>query len=237
MRSNKHNTSSEILIRTFASTCTNEELEIMVAGAIETLPALNTCFMVESAAGFIRIYGLELRGEILLRTRSKGRTRKVDIFFRRGDRAIFNVLTESLSSYLKPVDSDETPRPSMLADYILRDNHIRGFGKLIFTDEAIDAAMLCTFSESEKLIEFSVNLRSLSNSLSEGVLGESGADFPESTPAKHDHVALYRGRKVRLSHRVTLLGRHSDLNLTVHFTWLPKESAFLVGWFSESINV
>jgi hypothetical protein len=236
MKSTKPNPNSEILVRTFASSYNNQDLQAKVVQAIETNPALNNCFTSEESAGYLRISGLDLRGDILLRSRSKGKSRKVDVFFRRGDRAIFNALTESLSKGLSLIETDRTCRSSRLAEYIQGDSDIMGLGKIIFTDAAIDSAMLCNFSETDKLIEFSISLRSMSRNISEGVLGEREENLPAHEPAARDYVSIYLGRKVRLTHRITLMSRRSDLNLTVHFTWLPKEKAFLVGWFSESIN-
>lgn len=235
MRPTKPNPNSEVLTRTFRTTLNAEDLQHKVTEAVATLPSLNSCFVAEAPRGMIRVCGLDLVGDLLLRTRTRGSSRRVDIFFRRVDRPVFSAIVESLGSDLKPTSPDAGSRPSKLAEHVQSDRDMDGLGKVIFTESAMDSALLCEFAETRKLIDFSVSLRMRGRQIKEGLLEESPEEAAPD-PAHRDHVVLHRGRKVALSHRVTLLGRTSDLNLTAHCAWLPRERAFLVGWFSESLS-
>lgn len=229
---------AEMLIRSFPALHCRKGLRQQVDEALLSTQGLNDCYIVDPSADLPTLGGMSLRGDVRLTMTGKRKSQRVHFFFRRGDRAIFDILAERLGYIGKPIMDTKVRVPS-LVDMMGQDPDLGIIGKVIVSDAAIDAAMDCTFAETERIIEFSVGIHSLAGKIARGMVADHD-DHLGSTESGIDpgpvRVVLHRGRKVRLDQRAILLGRRNDAHLIVHFTWLPRERAILIGWFSEVVT-
>jgi hypothetical protein len=227
----------EMLIRSFNALHCAKGLREQVAKTLETNPALNECFLADPESELPVLGGFNLRGDIRMSLSGKGRSQKMTFFFRRGDRQVYEALCQDLGYTGKPIVDGKVGLPR-LAEMMSRNPELAMIGKVIVSDAAIDAAMQCTFSETDQIIEFSVGIHSLSGKIARDLVCEEdrqlGSEDSGIDPGPI-RMTLHRGRKVRLDQRAILLGRRHDTHLVVHFTWLPRERAILIGWFSEVV--
>ena len=227
-----------VLSRTFNSDLSAAEVYATIVRAIETLPALNECFASDMICDRFRVSGLDQIGDIQLNITKIKKRHRIQVFFRRADRERFDTLMTTLGSQINlRSKKGEDEDGNELIDFIQR---MPKFGKkecVLFANSALDCALDCTFGEIDQLIEFIFNLNELARKLSthEPIGGnEDLHHYLHDRRNKRIVTVIHNGEKIELNNEVCLLGNKYDCHLKIHFTWLPDEKQFLVGWFTES---
>lgn len=223
-----------LLTRHIDSTLTLAEAADRLARETQTNPALANLFLDPEVTLPLRVGGPELHGDLVFQDYPKDKS--VLAHFRKGDRAVFNALVAALGDGWKV----RRPQPRHtdgldLLEFLQEGHRVGRCERLTIGDSALEDALGCAFDETELLIRLMVELE---------VSGEPGPVIdPEEGPKLEavrqsltgtDRVVLHRGRRVALKHRYTLQGRRNDIDLTVHYAWLPRSKTFLIGGFTET---
>lgn len=223
-----------LLTRHIDSTLTLAEAADRLSRETQANPAFANLFLDPEAGLPLRVGGPELHGDLVFRDCPKEGS--VVAHFRKGDRAVFNAVVAALGDGWKV----RRPQPRHtegleLLEFLQEGHRVGRCKRVTIGDSALEDALGCAFDETELLIRLMVELE---------VSGEPGPVIdPEEGPKLEavrqsltgtDGVVLHRGRRVALRHRHTLQGRRNDLDLTVHYAWLPRPGTFLIGGFTET---
>lgn len=206
-------------------------------GALEAALAerVELGLFVDPAPGLIRIGGLRLRGDILIRPERPGEERRLLIACRHGDRATLAALVEAMGGAWTRSDRGPAPEEGLaLLDFLQSDSVVACAQRVEFAERALEDAFGCRFAALDDLRRkvAELNGRALSE---EGLLQLIKCDdsgFGDWFDCPAPSLVLHRGEKVLLYLREKLRERRGP-TLTLHLALRPGRRACVVGALTE----
>lgn len=186
----------------------------------------------DGAAGLLRLGGVDLQGDILVRPGlAEG---KLVAHYRRGDRKVFQSTVEALGGAWTPgraAADGEGLAGQFLLD-VLQDSPVCPRRHLQVSDRALEDAATCGFKDADQLALFLLNLDldEIGDPFGPGESeAEPSLDAVRQSLTGTARVVIHRGRKVRLDRVSTLEGKTEDIDLLIHHARLPGPRRHLIG--------
>jgi hypothetical protein len=223
-----------LLTRHIDSPLTLAEAADRLGRQTQLVPTLGNLFIDLEGRSTLRVGGPDLHGDVILRGCPEEES--LLAHFRKGDRPIFNALVGALGegSQVRRPQPKHTEGLDLL-EFLQEGHRISRCKRVVVGDAALEDALGCAFDENELLIGLLIELECNA----EAGNGAESPDKPGLESVRRsltgtDRIVLHEGRRVALRLRQTLEGRRNDLNLTVHYAWLPQAGVFLIGGLSET---
>lgn len=235
--------------RHFTTACRCDRFRSAIETALDTEPGGANelwCWRDEDAGSSFRICGMDLHGDILVEVvpgRRRSSRSEVTVHCREGDLPVLERLGAALGDELLRAAAAEDEARGGLPEGIasaLQSLQERGAPGLVITDSAIESALECLHGGEARAADEIARLPELRRAIEAGELGRAGFT-PEHAQRylrrwPRARVALHRGEKVHLAHRLEIPDEHNVFILKAHFAYLPGTREHVVGWVDERVR-
>jgi hypothetical protein len=197
-------------------------------------------FFLNATKDLIRVGGLDMYGDILIRPASEKHPRKLIVAFRQGDRAKLDALLASSSEIWlgapRPAAPTTTPGTALL-NFLQHDLIIECVDRVRISDRALEDAFCCRdflgLSDLRlKLVELHGQARKPESIESILWADYSPKELRAAARANTPHTILHDGMKYVLYLNESLKQRRGS-SLTLRLALCPKHRAYVIGTLIE----
>jgi hypothetical protein len=229
---------TKLLIRTYACKLSAKKVKLGLLKLVETSPAFNESWINGEFDVGSRIGGLHQYGDIIIRHRTVRAKSELTIEHRAGDDALAREIETLFEKSLTPkaprmVKGNTRPQGMAYFFEMIRGSVLKH--KVLLTDSVIEAAHDLDFDDyraARSKLEF---LRKLPRLSPFDVHDDPRLkkDFQEAAVVHaKPKVCLYQGKKLALTHKLSVPAEWDNCVLTLHFAILPGFKV-LIGWVEE----
>lgn len=190
---------------------------------------------VDPCDGLVRVGGLRLRGDVLIRPEHPGEEHRLLVAFRHGDRARIGPLFTAMAAVWRNSDRQPSEQEGLaLLNFLQGDSVIEYLRQVEVSSRAVEDAFGCSFSALR-------NLRMKLVELNGRALGQAGHDLllDDDTGLAYDpaalaapSVVLHGGKRQTLNFR-EYVSAPRDAVLTLHMRRGLGRGAYLIGAITE----
>ena len=226
-------TSRHLVVHRLDSTLPFDVIAGMLEAHLAVRPELGL-FVEAEQLGLVRIGGLDLRGDILIRPESPGRGNRVLVACRQADADTLEEVLKAMGPMWTRSDRAPSPREGLaLLDFLQSDAVLACLDRIHIAERAVEDAFSCRFSSVDALRREIVCLhsRSLMRFRMLELFDENGPCMIHLENLIAPSVILHEGEKVSLGirHEVHVRGAV----LTLHHSYDPKTRSCVIGALTE----
>ena len=209
----------------------------VVAGMLEAHLAVRPelgLFVDAEQLGLVRLGGIDLRGDILIRPESPGRGKHVLVACRQGDSGTLEAVLRAMEPMWTRSGRAPSPREGLaLMDFLQADAVVAGLDRIRVAERAVEDAFSCRFSAVDTLRREIVRLHSRSRMRFRmlELLHENGPCMVHVENLVAPSVILHGGEKVCLGIRHEVHARGAVL--TLHHSYDPRTLSCVIGALTE----
>lgn len=182
----------------------------------------------------LRVGGIDLRGDILIRPETPGRDKRLLVACRNGDSAKLEAVLAAMNPLWTRSDRAPSPREGLaLLDFLQGDVVVACLDRIHFTDRAVEDAFSCRFTAVDTLRREIVSLhsRSLMRLRMMDLHEENGPCMIHLENLIAPKVILHEGRKLYLGIQEEVHSRGRIL--TLHYSYHPGKRSCVIGALTE----
>lgn len=209
----------------------------VIAGMLEAHLAVRPelgLFVDAEQLGLVRIGGIDLRGDILIRPESPGRGKRLLVASRQGDAGALEAVIKAMEPNWTRSDRAPSPRDGLaLLDFLQSDAVVACLDRIHVAERAVEDAFSCRFSAVDTLRREIVCLhsRSLMRFRMLELSDENGPCMIHLENLLAPSVILHEGVKVSLDIRHEVHARGAVL--TLHHSYDPRTRSCVIGALTE----
>lgn len=188
---------------------------------------------VDPCDGLVRVGGLRLRGDVLIRPEHPGEEHRLLVAFRQGDRARIGPLFTAMAAVWRNSDRKPSEQEGLaLLNFLQGDSVIEHLRQVEVSSRAVEDAFGCRFDDLDKLRMRLVDLNGQAICPLDWIADDDSAPAYDPKSTEPLRVVLHRGKKEVLFLRERLESR-GGRGLTLHLTLGLGRRAYLLGSLAE----
>lgn len=234
-KSRSHVTARHLVIHRLDSTVPFPAIARCLESHLEARPELG--LFLDPAEGLVRVGGLDLHGDILIRPESTGRDHRLLVACRHGDRGSLESLMNAMATLWTRSDRAPAAREGLgLLNFLQSDPLPACLDRVEFADRAIEDAFACRFVGLGELRRALIRLHGKMGDIT-ALLEILSIEIDDrrrlwSEPPKAPSVILHNGKRRMLCLKEEIMGAKGS-RLTLHLDVCARRKRCIVGALSE----